>query len=451
MREILERSRRALEHQYGADPRFLASLLAQLSQRYAELGDSKIRGMLLARAETLAVGSGDAGALTEIRCDMVDNLRTEGRYDDAQRVMRGAESMLGAHPDPRTEAACLQSFAELENETGLGHRAVSEMRRAIAIRDSLGETRDMAYMGMLSTFAHALERAGDYRGSLAEQRRAMAALDSSGRGETMTRAIVEHDYAVSLLGLGETAEAERALHDVLVNIARSDPAGTLPTQPLIHYAHAALFDGHADSAAKYFAMLASQAAREHNAYWEGRGSFGLAQAQLRLGRRRAAQRMAARVHEITSTLDLHSSDDQVTDARILDALFAMSAGDTATAHELVVQVLRANGYFEGTRRKIFHSTLILAAETALSLGDPAEALGYARAARVKAAVDSAAETRSAYVGEARLLEARALLALGDSAVARTTAVRAVDALRSGAGAGHPRVREAEALLASLRR
>src|SRR5205823_4417317 len=39
MREILDRGRTILERQYAADPRFLASLLVQLSSRYEELGD----------------------------------------------------------------------------------------------------------------------------------------------------------------------------------------------------------------------------------------------------------------------------------------------------------------------------------------------------------------------------------------------------------------------------
>jgi hypothetical protein len=55
------------------------------------------------------------------------------------------------------------------------------------------------------------------------------------------------------------------------------------------------------------------------------------------------------------------------------------------------------------------------------------------------------------VGEARLAEARALLATGDSSAARTTLARSVVALRNGAGAVHPLTREAETLLASLGR
>jgi hypothetical protein len=238
---------------------------------------------------------------------------------------------------------------------------------------------------------------------------------------------------------------------MMAQLQRSDPTNPLPTQPLIHYAHAALFEHHSDSAAKYFTLLAGQSARQHNAYWEGRALFGLAQAQMQLGDVSGAQRTTARFHQIATHFTTWATDDQITDARMLDAMLALAKGDTMGAHALVVQVLRSNGYFNGTRRKIFRAALITAAETGLALGHPAEALGYVRDVHAKAAVDSLAETRSAYVGEARLIEARALLASGDTSKARASIARSVIALRNGAGAAHPRTREAELVSAALQR
>ena len=451
MRDILDRSRVVLEREYSADPRLLTSILLQLSARYAELGDSRIRGTLLMRADSLALATGDRGHLIEARCDMVDNLRTEGRYDEAQKMIDSAQSMLRATPNPRVEVTCLQSLADLENEAGPKHdRAVPAMRRALFIRDSLGETRDMTYVGLFSTLADALDHQGKHREALVMYDSAMKLLDRTGRGETMTRVIVQHDHALALLDLGESAAAEKSLHDVLWRLAGSDPSGPLPQQPLIHYAHAALFDWHVDSAARYFALIAGQAAQEKNDYWEGRGLFGLAQAQLRLGDISGARRSAVRFDRLAVHRPRWSSDDQLTDPRVLAALLALQAGDTARAHDLVVQALTSAGYFNGKRRKIFRPALILAAETALALRHPAEALRYARDARAVVTLDSLTETRSAYVGEARLVEARALLASGDSSGARSTIEQSVDALRTGAGPAHPLTREAERLLATLR-
>jgi hypothetical protein len=94
---------------------------------------------------------------------------------------------------------------------------------------------------------------------------------------------------------------------------------------------------------------------------------------------------------------------------------------------------------------------VLAAESALSLGQIEEALRWAREALAIAAVDSLTVSRSGAVGEARLIEAEALLASGDSAAGRAAAAEALAALRFGAGAEHPRTRQAEGLAAAIER
>jgi serine/threonine-protein kinase len=449
MREILERSRRALEHQYAAEPRFLASILAQLSQRYAELGDRKIRGSLLARAESLAVATHDIDELTRIRCYTADNLRTEGRYGEAEREYRSADSLIGPATDPRVEAECLQVLADLDNEAGPGGRALPAIRRAIALRDSLGETRDMEYVGMFATLAYSLDQEGRPREAVPVFARAVAILDSTGRGETMSRAIVQHDMALSYMELGEPEIAERLLHETLLRLMRSDSTAQIPDQPLIHYAHAALFDWHLDSAAKYFDLLARQARAQKNMYWEGRALFGLALAQLRMGHIADARRSAERFHQIESVARIRSADDQITNGRALDAWLALASGDSSTANRLIVGALSAQGYFEGARRRVFHSSLILASETALAEGDAAGALSYARSAREGVTTDSLSAREGAFVGEARLHEGRAQLALGDTSDARASIELALQALRHALGAGHPLTIEAEKLRAQV--
>jgi hypothetical protein len=139
------------------------------------------------------------------------------------------------------------------------------------------------------------------------------------------------------------------------------------------------------------------------------------------------------------------------DEEVLAGWLARATGDTAAAHAHFVEALRFAGYFDGKRVIPLRPTLVLAAETALSMGRPDSALTFARDARTLSTFDSLTESRSAYVGEARLVEARALLASGDTSAARTSLERAALALRNGAGADHPRTREAETMLAALRR
>jgi tetratricopeptide (TPR) repeat protein len=451
MREILERGRTTLEREYAGDPRFLSTTFIEMAESYSQLGDSKIRGTLLARAESLSVAGGYTDQLPEIRCSTADNMRTNGDYALARRTFAEADSMLRTRPQPEVESICLGYEADLASELGDGARSARLTSRAIAIRDSLGDVKDMRYDGLLSSLAYSLDRQGRYRDAISVYHRAEAIMDSGGRGGTMNRAIMQHDLALTLVEVGETAEAEGLLHDVLIRVAQSDPQARMPPQALIHYAHTALFNHQLDSAGKYFAMLASQARQDSNSYWEARGLFGLVQAQVQAGHIDDARRSLTRFRAIAGNPKLASSDDQVVDVRVLEAWMALGDGDTAAAYDRVVGALRSHGYFSGVRKPIFRAALILAAETALATHRAVDALTFARDARSIAARDSLSETHSAHVGEARLVEARALLAGGDTVGARATLDRAVIALRNGAGSEHPRTHEAEAMQASIRR
>ena len=450
MRELLDRGRGLLEQQYGEDPGFLGTILMQLAGRYGDLGDVKLQAVLLARAESLALAGHGAERLAEIRCDQAGNLRTQGRYAEARSLLDRTDSLMRAGRDPESEAFCLQVRAELELEAGDADSSIVAIRRAIAIRDGLGKTSDMFYLGLLDALGGALSAQRHFREAQPVFRRALAGMDSSGRGGMMSRVIMEHNLALTFIKLGETAEAEAMLHDVLRRASRTSPNGEIPTQPLVHYAETALFQGHPDSAAKYFGLLVAQGVRDSNLYWEGRGLFGLARAQVRLGATAEARRSLARFQQIRATYPhVQDTDDQVPDVQAVEGLLALAAGDTSAGHNSFVQSLRSNGYYEGKRRARLRPVVTLAAETALSLGGIDEALKFAREARETAAVDSLADTRSAYVGEARLIEGRALLAQGDTAAARAALEKALPGLRTGAGEEHPRTRQAERLLAAI--
>jgi eukaryotic-like serine/threonine-protein kinase len=449
-REMLDRARDGIERQYAGDPRFVSAALLELSSHYGELGDSKTRAAVLARAESISLATHDTTRLIEIRCNIADELRTEGKHKDAEQLLNASDSLLRRFPDPSVEATCRMNRAWLENEMGHPEKSAPAILRAIAIRDSLGQTRDMFYVTLLDGLAYTFDRQNRIRDAIAVDQRVIALLDSTGRGRTATTAVFRHNLAVLYNSVGDVAEASRILHDGLEVMGPSDPNGRVPQQFLIHYAHAALYQGDADSARKYFAMLADQSAAEHNDYWKGRALFGLAQAELMLGRMSDARKTTEQFRDISGNPSLIRSDDQVVNVNTLDALAALAAGDTVKGNALVRQTLTKYGYFTGKRSRTLHSTLILAARTAIALHHPDSALTFARDARKSATRDSLTETESARVGEARLLEASAELAQGDRAAARGDAGRALIALRRGGGASNPRTHEAEALVARLR-
>jgi len=450
MGEILDRGRHLLLRQSGGDPRFLVSLLVDLSDRYGEIGDRRVRDTLLTRADSIATALGAPDLMAQVRCDRADAQRLQGKYDEARSTLTVAESLLALAPDPIVKVQCLQSRGDLEFETGHSDQGAAAFRTALGIKEQLGQTHDAEYFGIMSGLASALEEGGHPREALATFARAMQGMDSTGRGGMLSRMIMEHDAALSLIRLGETAEAERMLHDVLTRAAAADRHGRIDWQPLIHYAETALTERHADSASKYFAMIVTRADAEANPFWQGRGLFGLARAQIALGQLARARASAARFARVARAYPkVKSTDDLVPDTTILAGILSLANGHAADAQASLLAALRSNGYYEGKRRTRLRPVVLLVARTAIDLGQPATALEYARAAATFATIDSLAAERSGWVGHARLLEAQALLATGDTAGARGAVAAAMRALAVGFGPGHPFTVEAHTLLKSL--
>jgi hypothetical protein len=92
---------------------------------------------------------------------------------------------------------------------------------------------------------------------------------------------------------------------------------------------------------------------------------------------------------------------------------------------------------------------VTAAEWRLLAGDARRADSLALLARAAGAVDSLALERSAYVGRAELVRARAHATLGNRGEARAAADRALVALENGYGPQHAFARVGRALRDSL--
>ncbi|HYC34090.1 MAG TPA: hypothetical protein VEB59_17490 [Gemmatimonadales bacterium] len=131
------------------------------------------------------------------------------------------------------------------------------------------------------------------------------------------------------------------------------------------------------------------------------------------------------------------------------ATIALAEHDTLRAADGFQQVLHLDGFLDGARTRTSRALLLDLTRLTLGRGRYAEALDLALALREMDLVDSLAATRSADVGVADMLAARAYQGMGQADSALAYARAGVTALTAGLGPGSSVTREAAELLASL--
>jgi tetratricopeptide (TPR) repeat protein len=445
-REILDQGRLLLESEYAREPRVAATIALSLAQAYAELGAYDRELELLATAESLAVAGGAPEVVLLAGCERARNLKNRQLVPQALALFDSLRPAIAAAA-PVDAAPCLSQQAEVEIRAGLFDSAAATGRRAAALLERSGDTTGMQYISVLNTAANALENVKRRREALQIYGRIAAVMDHTGRDKSVARNIIRNNIGIALSNLGEMTAAEPVLHETMETVLRGDTSGFVHPAILINYCRTVLFLRQLDSAALWYERLYTQSAARNDLTMQQEGARGMADVELARGRLTEAARWIAEEKRLSARLPT----PRPTNGVVLDGALAHARGDPAAATRIFRQALRAMGYADGKRTYQMRGVLIHAAEAALDARDPGAALEYARAAHGIAVSDSLSETRSAYVGEARLLEGRALLAAADTAGARRALSRAVTALRAGVGAGHPRAREAETLVAALPR
>jgi tetratricopeptide (TPR) repeat protein len=339
----------------------------------------------------------------------------------------------------------LNRQAESEMRANRFESAAALATRSVALAEQAGLTKGMPYLEVLNTRANAIENIGKGRDALAIYRRIDRLLEESGRGKTMFRTVIHNNIGTALSNLGEMTAAAPMLRRAMDEFRQSDPGDNVHPAILINYCRTMMFLRRLDEAALWYERLYRQSAAQNDPNMQDDGAYGMAEVEILRGRLDEAETWIAEEGRVQKRL----AEPRVANAPYLEGTLAKARGDLGRARSALRRALTAQGYDRGERTYQMQAALIHAAEAALEAHAAQEALEYARAAHGIAAADPLTETRSAYVGEADLLEGRALLASGDTAGARTALARARAALIAGAGEDHPRAREADALLARL--
>jgi tetratricopeptide (TPR) repeat protein len=446
MRQLLDKGRGILERRYQGDPRFTATILGQFADRYGELSDIPTALALLTRAESLAIASGDEALIRDVGCSLANELLDADQPDSAR--IRVTRSLAGfareKNLDRRALASCLMVESQLVGREGPVDSAMVTIRQALAQLDTAGAVITLQGATVLNQMAIFEEHAGGARASGRLYARAAAVMDSIGYGETFSAIAILSNSFNTQISLGNIIAALAATREAARRVELANPGST---HPVVAFQHAAalLNAGRPDSAMVWYQRVVAAAGAQGMRDVARRGWIGVGRSATRVG----DLPLAHRALDSVLAMDRELKRPTQRDSLFIAGSIHMARGEAALALAAFQGVLQADGFYTGKRNDGMRPVLFEGSQAALLAGQADTALVLAEAGETLAAVDSLARSESAFVGEARLREAKALAALGRAAEARTRLADAVAALVAGAGEEHPRTVEARALQKEL--
>jgi len=448
--EMIDRSVELLEQQYANDPGFIARALIPISGRYMDLGNTEKELAALQKAEDIARRLSDPVLLLDVQCNTVETELARGRADLAAARMNEAVALLAtARALPLSRRIdCIHAEATLADVRGERAKALERINAALALQEQLDRT-DRTYRSLLSHAQVLYLHAGRPREANAIIEKTVAVLKATDAKNNEELAGSLHNQAVALQLMGELSAALGREREALA--LTTGDAASAPLNPVTAIALGRLLTrlNNTDEAATW-ARHALQRTRE------GGNLTTRIFALVTLAETRAAPatlpEAEAAVAEATALLTPTSEPRLRIAVDHAAALLALRSADLPRAQAAVTILLRDVGYPHLSRMRevaACDTQLLLAARVALAAGRPDEAAALSVAALNLATAVARDPLRSATVGEARLLLARARAAQHDPVGAREAIQGAALALQTGLTPRHPLTLEARELEAHL--
>jgi serine/threonine-protein kinase len=448
--EMLDRSVELLEQQYRNDPRFIARALIPISGRYMDLGDTAKELAALKRAEMIARQLRDPVLLLSVQCNTVETELAQGSFERAAGRMSEARALL-AHTDhvPIAERIdCIHAEATLADARGDRAAAVERINQAIVLQEQLDRT-DQTYRSLLSHAQVLYLHAGRPQDAWAVIEKTLAVLQTTDAQNNQARSGALHSQAVALGQMGEVSAAlgrEKEAFDLV----STDNSG-LPAEPAMAIGLGRLLTrlNRAGEAEVWGERALASARSGGNVGVQVFALATLAEAEERLGRH---ARAAAFAHDAADLIDPESDPRLRAAVAYARTFLALARSQPQEAQAAVASLLQTIGYPDSAKVHAFQSAdlqLLLAARVALKAENATDAARLSTEALELATGVARDPQRSATVGEARLLLARARYAQHDRTGARQAIRGAAQALGAGLSAAHPLALEAAALEARL--
>ena len=447
LRDLVDRGVASLVRRPPADPRVATALLVQLADRYAELDAPEPQRRVLAMADSAAALTGDARARALSSCALARYHEYRRQPDSIRILLARAAPYLEAGGTSGLEGrvSCLLAAAELASAEERRDSAVALGRLALEAVRETGGAGTLPYHVAQVELADRLRGVGRVREAIAllyDSRDGFRALGLEG---SALAAEVDNVLALALSERGEHREAYEILREILARLAEADPGEGIHPAVGFNYASELVALGQGESALAVYRGVAASGRSRATLEVERRALIGVARQSAKLGRPAEAASALGRALALARTMQRPVARESL----FVGGTIALANRDTARALADLEAVLRRDGWFEGKASRQSRAALADLTRLLLARRAPDRALPLARGLRDLNLLDSLAATRSADVGEANLLIARAHLGLGATDSARRYAAAALPALAFGGGSAHPLIREATALRDSL--
>jgi len=447
--ELLDRGVKLLDAQFGAEDRFVARTLYDVSIMYATLGSVDRQVGLLQRSADIAEQLADYDLLGTVLCAEA-RARLMGDPDAAKANFELGRATLERVRKPSLVARqeCYRAEAQVLEAAGDRDGAIAALQAALHGIENSRMPSDAARSVLLNDLSEQYYKQDRPGEALEMNAQLLQALERAGRGGTLAMVIYQMNGAAIYSRLGEVVAAAAAQEQVLARIDQIEERGQVFHGARGHYANSLLRLARYDEALELFMSGKEAADASGNVRWA-------AQYDLMIGRTLSSMDRGGEAEPHLAVAEAVYLETAGANERLLDSIaltraeILMDGGDIVAARDAVAAVLERVAYPRQKDAPGLSSILWTAAQVALAAGDYNGAEQYADDAFEVAAGMARDPSLSGDVGQMLLLRAKARHALGNRSDATADLEQAIRSLENGLGEEHPDTSEAKSLLEQI--